>query len=172
MLKGMGGVMIFAGCLGLGVWYRGQLTGRVKALRLLKSILELLSSEIRYGRATLPECCRHIALQLPASFCKAMQEVDERMSRNDGETFTSVFCECMRNPLKELPLREEDREDFLGFVYESGFMDGQMQLQTLERSCKLLADTTERLQKENVEKCRIAVGLGAMGGLLLILVLW
>lgn len=172
MLKEMGGVMIFAGCLGLGMWYRGQLTGRVKALRLLKSILELLSSEIRYGRATLPECCRHVALQLPASFCQAMREVDERMRRNDGDTFTSVFCECMRKPLKELPLREEDREDFLGFVSESGFMDGQMQLQALERSCKLLADTMERLQKENIEKCRIAVGFGAMGGLLLILVLW
>ena len=172
MLKGIGGIMIFTGCLGLGVWYRGQLTGRVKALRLLKSILELLSSEIRFGRATLPECCRHIALQLPTSFCKAMQEVDERMRRNDGDTFAAVFCECMRKPLKELPLREEDREDFLGFASEAGFMDGQMQLRTLERSCRLLADTTDRLQRENDDKCRIAVGLGVMGGLLLILVLW
>ena len=172
MLKSVGGIMIFAGCLGLGVWYRVQLTGRVKALRLLRSILELLSGEVRYGRATLPECCRHIAPQLPSSFCRAMQEVDERMRRNDGDTFTSVFCECMRKPLKELPLQEEDREDFLGFVSESGFMDSQMQLRTLERSCKLLTDTTERLQRENVEKCRMAVGLGAMGGLFLILVLW
>ena len=172
MLKGIGGVMIFAGCLGLGVWYRGQLTGRVRALRLLKRILELLSGEIRYGRATLPECCRHIAVHLPTAFCNAMQEVDERMRRNDGDTFPSVFCKCMRKPLNELPLREEDRENFLGFVSESGFMDSQMQLQTLDRSCKLLADTTERLQKENVEKCRMAVGLGAMGGLLLILMLW
>lgn len=172
MLKGMGSVMVFLGCLGLGMWYRGQMTGRIKALQLLKSILELLSSEIRYSRATLPECCRHIALQLPASFCKGMQEVDERMRRNDGDTFAAVFCECMRKPLEELPLREEDRKDFLGFASEAGFMDGQMQLRTLDRSCKLLADTTERLQKENVEKCRMAVGLGAMGGLFLILVLW
>ena len=172
MLKGIGGVMIFVGCLGLGVWYRGQLTGRVRALRLLKRILELLSGEIRYGRATLPECCRHTAAHLPESFGKAMQEVDERMRRNNGDTFPTVFCECMRKPLSELPLREEDREDFLGFVFESGFMDSQMQLQALERSCRLLADTTERLQKENVDKCRMAVGLGVMGGLLLILVLW
>ena len=172
MLKGIGGILIFTGCLGLGVWYRGQLTGRVKALRLLRSILELLSSEVRYGRATLPECCRHIALQLPASFCRAMQEVDERMRRNDGDSFVAVFCECMRKPLMELPLREEDRKDFLSFASEEGFMDSQMQLRTLERSCKLLTDTTEELQRENVEKCRMAVGLGAMGGLLLILMLW
>ena len=164
--------MVFADCLGLGLWYRGQLTGRVRALRLLKSILELLSSEIRYGRATLPECCKHVASDLPAPFCDALREVDERMRKNDGDTFAAVFCECMRKPLEELPLRREDRENFLGFTSEGGFPDGQMQLRTLERSLELLADTAERLQKENVEKCRMAVGLGAMGGLLLILVLW
>ena len=172
MLRGIGGVMIFMGCLGLGVWYRGQLTGRVRALWLLKGVLELLSSEIRYGRATLPECCRHAASQLPAPFCEALREVDERMRRNDGDTFAAVFCECMSKPLKELPLRKEDRDNFLGFASEEGFLDGQMQLRTLERSSELLSDTAERLQKENVEKCRMAVGLGAMGGLLLILVLW
>lgn len=172
MLKGIGGVMIFMGCMGLGVWYRGQLTGRVKALRLLKSILELLASEVRYGRATLPECCRHVASQLPAPFCEALREVDERMRRNDGDTFAAVFFECMRKPLEELPLRSEDRENFLGFASGEGFQDGRMQLRTLERSSELLSDTVERLQKENVEKCRMAVGLGVMGGLLLILVLW
>ena len=172
MLKGAGGIMIFAGCLGLGVWYRGQLTGRVKALRFLKGILELLSSEVRYGRSTLPECCGHVALQLPAPFCKAFQEVNEGMRKNNGDTFAKVFCECMRKPLEELPLRKEDRENFLGFASEGGFMDSQMQLRTLECSSRLLADTAERLERENVEKCRMAVGLGAMGGLLLILVLW
>ncbi len=35
-----------------------------------------------------------------------------------------------------------------------------------------LAATEEQLVRENEEKCRMAVGLGAMGGLLLILVLW
>ena len=172
MLKGIGGAMVFMGCLGLGLWYRGQLTGRVKALRLLKSILELLFSEIRYGRATLPECCRHVASQLPAPFSEALREVDERMRKNEGDTFAAVFCECMRKPLEELPLRRDDRENFLSFASEGGFSDRQMQLRTLERSSELLSDTAERLQKENVEKCRMAVGLGAMGGLLLILVLW
>ena len=172
MLKGIGGIMIFMGCLGLGVWYREQLTGRVRALRLLKSILELLSSEVRYGRSTLPECCRHVASQLPTPFCEALREVDERMHKNDGDTFAAVFCECMKKPLEELPLRREDRENFLGFASEGGFSDRQMQLRTLERSSELLSDTAERLQRENVEKCRMAVGLGAMGGLLLILVLW
>lgn len=172
MLKGIGACFIFAGCLGLGIWYRGQLTGRVRALRLLKSILELLSSEVRYGRATLPECCRHTADQLQPPFSDALREVDERMRENTGATFAEVFEQCMEDPLKTLPLKEADRGNFLQFVSESGFTDRQMQLRVLERSGELLEGTVESLERENAEKCRMAVGLGAMGGLLLILVLW
>lgn len=71
-----------------------------------------------------------------------------------------------------LPLRREDREAFLQFVSENGYTDGQMQLLAIQRSRDILKNTIERLERENTEKCRMAVGLGAMSGLLLILVLW
>lgn len=172
MLRGIGCFMIFAGCFGLGLWYRQQFTGRVKALRLLKSILELLASEIRYGRATLPECCRHAGDQLAFPFDEGMRRVDEKMWENTGETFAEVFRECLRDPLGTLPLKEEDRETFFQFASKAGFMDGQMQLRVMEHSGELLEGTAEKLERENAEKCKMAVGLGVMGGLLLILVLW
>jgi len=74
--------------------------------------------------------------------------------------------------LDELPLHGEDREAFLQFASEEGYMDGQMQLLAIRRSRERLENTARRLEQENTEKCRMAVGLGAMGGLLLILVLW
>ena len=61
MVRMLGGCMVFAGCLGLGLWYRYQFGARIKALHNLERMLELLASEVRYGRATLPECCSHIA---------------------------------------------------------------------------------------------------------------
>ena len=64
MLRGLGCCMIFGGCLGLGLWYRSQLNGRIGALRSLRNILELLAGEVRYGRDTLPECCGHISRYL------------------------------------------------------------------------------------------------------------
>lgn len=172
MLKGIGGVMIFTGCLGLGLWYRGQLTGRIRALRMLRGILELLSSQVRYGRATLPECCRHVAVQLAPPLDQAFRTVAERMQENTGASFAQVFREQMAEYLGELPLTSEDRETFLQFASETGFLDGQMQLRVMEQSGELLAGTAERLERESTEKCRMALGLGVMGGLLLILVLW
>lgn len=74
--------------------------------------------------------------------------------------------------MKELPLKPEDREAFLRFLPESGYMDGQMQLLSIQRSRALLEETMDRLERDNGEKCRLAVGLGAMSGILLVLILW
>lgn len=171
LVKVLGGGMIFSGCLGLGLWYREQLNGRIKALRNLKYILELLSSEIRYGRAALPECCIHIGRILSGPFAVAFLETGRRMEENTGGTFEEAFREEMVPVLAQLPLKDEDREVFLRFTVQTGFADGQMQLRSIEQSMELLGMTEEKLLEENGEKCRMAVGLGAMGGLLLILIL-
>ena len=72
----------------------------------------------------------------------------------------------------ELPLQQADRDAFLQFIPENGYMDGQMQLLSIQRSRAMLESTMEQLEKENAEKCRLALGLGAMSGMLLVLILW
>lgn len=164
--------MIFAGCLGLGMWYRYQFSARIKALRSLVHMLELLASEVRYGKSTLPECCNHIAEGLSADFETAFLAVGRRMEENMGTSFGEVFREEMEKALKNLPLQQDDRENFLRFAVRTGYSDSQMQLREIEQSAELLRTTEKKLERENAEKCRMAVGLGAMGGLLLVLVFW
>lgn len=146
--------------------------GRIKTLRILRNILELLASEVRYGRATLPECCGHSARYLPEPFDEVFRVIGKRMEENTGISFGAVFREEMNDALKNLPLKDEDREHFMQFTSQTGFMDSQMQLHAIEQSAELLHATEEKLVKENIEKSRMAVGLGAMGGLLLIIMLW
>ncbi len=171
MLKLVGGSFIIGGCLGLGLWYKGQFNGRITALRMLQTILEFLCSEIRYGRGTLPECCGRVASRLSVSCREAFEQIARRMQDYQGESFEEVFKSCMEEPLKELPLTDGDREEFFRFVSGNGFMDGEMQIRMIEQSREQLRNVTERLERDNAEKCRMAVGLGAMSGLLLILVL-
>lgn len=171
MLKLAGSCMILSGSLGLGLWYRRQFTGRVTALRELCGILNLLCSEIRYGRGTLPECCAQAAKRITGPCGEAFRQIAERMRENTGESFAEVFRSCTREPLLELPIKAEDREEFLRFVSAGSFGDGQMQLDLLEQSRRQMEARAQTLERENSEKCRIAAGLGALGGLLLILVL-
>ncbi len=121
MLKILGGCMIFSGCLGLGMWYSTQLRGRIKAVRNLRNILELLAGEIGYGRATLPECCTHTARYLHPPFDQAFCRIGERMEENMGVSFGEVFREEME---KTLSVKGKRQRRFSG-VYLADRVYGQ-----------------------------------------------
>lgn len=155
----------------MGLWYRERFTGRLSCLRDLQRIQELLVSEIRYGRATLPECCSSIALRLPEPYSSCLSAVYERMRENAGVMFGQVFREEMSPCLDKLPLAEADKKCFLSLFTECGFEEERMQIRTIEQNKELLQQTITELERENKEKCRMAVGLGALSGLLLVVVL-
>ena len=93
------------------------------------------------------------------------------MQENTGVIFGEVFSEDMGACLQELPLTQEDKNNFLNIFSDKGFRDEGMQIRNIEQSKELMEHTIARLEKENNEKCRMAVGLGAMSGLLILIVL-
>ena len=93
------------------------------------------------------------------------------MRENTGESFAAVFAEETGKVLDILPLKEADRQEFLRFAAQGSFADGQMQLRVVEQSREQLLKTEAVLEGESADKCRMAIGLGAMSGLMILLVL-
>lgn len=93
------------------------------------------------------------------------------MQENTGEKFEVIFGEVFRQCFLKLPIAEPDKAQFLQFVSTDSFNEERMQLCAIEQSEDHLRHRAEELEKENAEKCRMAVGLGAMSGLLLVIVL-
>lgn len=153
------------------MWYRTQMMRRLSVLRELVKILELLMGEVRFGKATLPECCKRLAMRLSHPFGKAMEEVYLEMKKNDGVAFAQLFYERMNMVLMEMPLTNEDRTQFFQFVEKGSYEDGAMQLRSMEQSKEELEETIHMLATECVEKGRVVVSLGAMSGILLVIVL-
>lgn len=147
------------------------MNGRLVALRELGRIQEMLIGEIRYGKSTLPECCSRIAEHIQEPYQSAFFCIYDRMNEHTGEGFREVFSEEMRSCLEKLPVTGEDGKTFLSLFSSSGFGDDGMQIRMIEQSRELLGQTIDRLERENREKCRMAVGLGAMSGLLLLIIL-
>jgi len=98
--------------------------------------------------------------------------LNEKLQKADGESCGKIFRTVLEEGMQELPLQKADKEAFFQFMPETGYMDGQMQLLSIRRSRALLEGTLENLEKETAEKCRLALGLGAMSGMLLVLILW
>lgn len=128
-------------------------------------------SEIRYGKTPLPECCKRIGERVKQPYSMAFWSIYQKMEENTGDSFAEIFCSQMEKCLMQFPLSSQDREQFLSFAEGNSFGDGSMQIRSIERSRELLQITVKNLERENAEKCRMAVGLGAMSGLLLIIIL-
>lgn len=167
----LGGGLILIGCMGLGLWYRQQMVRRLHLTRELICILEQWISEIRYNRSTLPECCRQIGRQRKDCLGAICDSVYREYAASEDAGFLEFAQESFRRRLKLLPLKKEDIEQFLLFVGKEGYADEAMQIRAMELSRQRLEQTAETQQRELIQKCRLSVGLGAMSGLLLLILL-
>lgn len=163
--------MILLGCLGLGLWYRGQFLGRLHTIRELIRILEQWISEIRYNSSTLPECCRQIGRQREDRLGEICTEVYREYTETEDSGFLELAEKSFRRQLRTLPLKKEDIDEFLLFAGKEGYADETMQVKSIELSKQGLEYMADMQQREIAQKCRLSVGLGAMGGLLLLLLL-
>lgn len=171
MLQIIGAICIVAGCSGMGFYYRGRFHTALWHLRYMKQILEMFMSEIRYDKATLPECCRRIGAVSKAPYGEALIHIYEAMQEDVGISFYETWKETMDKTLADLPLETEERRICSELAENSGIADNLMQLKTLEQRRDLL-DTYIKNREENLEKqCRMASGLGVMSGLLLAVLL-
>ena len=164
-------MMIVCGCLGLGIWYRQQFLGRLHRIRELIAILEQWSSEVRYNRSTLPECCLRIGNCREDRLGRICKEVYEEYITSEGSGFLEMAEESFRKKLNTLPLKKEDIDRFLLFTGREGYAEEAMQIRAIELAKQELERTAEMQQREISQKCRLSVGLGAMSGLLIVILL-
>jgi stage III sporulation protein AB len=133
--------------------------------------MEVMMSEIRYSKSTLPECCGRLGDRLEEPYGLTFSRIGEIMRENRGESFRDIFREQMTKCLEKIPIRRQEKKLFLDFAAESGFTEGKMQLLSIGQYQDRLKGIIEVAERELAEKSKMALGLGAMSGLLLVLIL-
>ncbi len=171
MLRLIGAICIVAGCTGIGFWYRRKFHISLWHLRYMCRIAELFMSEIRYGKATLAECCRQIGEKAEEPYREALLAIYEGMESRDGVSFSAKWEQQMEKALSEVPVTREEKEIFLGLSACSGLADNQMQIRAIEQYRDMLAGAIKDREKELEKQGRMAAGLGIMSGLLLTVIL-
>ena len=171
MLRIIGAFCIIAGSTGIGFWYRGQLKEALYHLHYMERLLGLFIGEIRYQKATLPECCRQIGEKAKEPYRSALLAIYEALKAHDGYGFAEKWQEIMGSALADLPLKRSEKDLFLGCFGGYEFSDGTTQQRMLEQSGDMLA-TAAKSREANLEKQgHLAAGLGVMGGMLLTVLL-
>ena len=171
MLRLAGCMLTALGCVGLGYWYRRQFAERLRHLKTLISILDIMMSEVRYSKASLPECCRSLSVRLEEPYREVFSRIWEETRENDGETYREIFVKNMKECMGQVPLGNEEKRLFLELAARYGFEDTRMQLSSMEQCKEQLKTLCTRLEREVNEKGKMAMSLGTLGGLLLIVIL-
>ncbi len=170
MLRLIGAVLIIGGSTGIGFWYRQKFHTALWHLRYMVQILELFMSEIRYGKATLPECCRQIGQKAEEPYKTALIKIHKAMESREG-SFPDQWQEWMGEALAEIPVSKNEKEIFLEFSGGCNLADNQMQIRAIEQYRDMLAGAVRNREKEIEKQGRMAAGLGIMSGLLLAVIL-
>ena len=111
MLKAAGGILAFARCALLGYWYRQRFQERIRHIRRLEGILEMLMSEVRFAKAPLPECCEKLGKRLESPYREAFEAAGRAGEQKEGEAFGDCLEKNCRNACPK-PLLAEKRRKF------------------------------------------------------------
>ncbi len=169
MQKGISLFMILAGCSGLGFWYSTQFQKQFITLQAFCSMLELYLGQIRFTRCSLPECCLQLAERAQEPYGQIFRNIYEEACANSGESFGNICERYLTEGLKTAVCQKKDKEIFISCFSKGGFEEDVLQLRHIEQARAELEDRMVRTAGENASKCRLALSLGTMGGLLLVL---
>ena len=132
-------------------------------------ILELLMGQIRFGRCTLPECCLELAERVEEPYKSSFRAIYDRSCNSTGESFGQLSEAQLQQDLQALVADKTDKEVFISCFAGRGYEEDRMQIRIIEQSKQQLEERVQVLSGENATKCRLALSLGTMSGLLLII---
>lgn len=135
-------------------------------------MLELFLSEIRFSRCTLPEGCMRVAERVREPYVSLFTAIYEKSCENTGESFSEVCREIFREGLAGENACEEDKALFTECFVSGGYAEDRMQLRVMEQAKEELEKKSATLEAGVASKCRLALSLGTMSGLLIIILLW
>lgn len=171
MLRVMGAGLIMAGCSGIGFWYRKRFYLGLGHLQSMRQILELFMSEIGYGKAALPECCKKVGERVEEPYRGALLEIHAGMEKKEN-SFRECWHSVMERALKRLPVTEREKKIFLSFPDCCGLQDNRMQIRAIEQYRDMLNTAISCREAALEKQGKLAAGLGIMCGLLLVIVLY
>ena len=88
------------------------------------------------------------------------------MSEYSGNTFSQVWKEAVENQLHSTSLNKKDKSSLIQFGENLGYLDKEMQMNTIELFINQMEDELQDLSETTKEKVYLYKSLGIMGGFL------
>lgn len=172
MLRILGGILMVAAGIGLGLERIRSLRNHVSSMEEIRRILLLLQSEISYAKVPFTYAFKKIGRKCKEPYRTWLHTMWENLKEQEGARMRSIWEEAVESCLPPSGLHKKEMEKLQSLGADLGLLDGQMQQQVL---AVFLQDWQEELEKKKkilAEQSRICFWVGCMGSLMLLLLLW
>jgi stage III sporulation protein AB len=163
-LAGMG--LVMAGCIGIGVYYQMREIFRYRNLQELLKAMTVLEGEIGTMRTPLPDALFQVSERTGGITAAFFQGVANSLADGQGE-FAGIWKCKLGDTVSAAQLREQDKNALEELGNMLGYLDVEMQMQSI-RLCKRRLETgIKELENEKEKQSKLYPVLGTMAGVLL-----
>lgn len=170
-IKMLGCVLILSSSAGMGLYFSSELKGRIQDLKELRRIITLLRGDIRYANSPLPEAVQALSVRHEGRYKKFLKMAAERLSGYEGVSFCEIWKESINKGLENTSLSKKDLQSLSVFGENLGYLDKEMQLNTIDLYLSQIEEEIKELSKGVKEKTYMYNTLGILGGIFLTIIM-
>jgi stage III sporulation protein AB len=169
--KIIGCILVILSSAGMGFFFSNEVKCRIEDLKELRKLIVLLRGDIRYGNTPLPEAVSSIARRHRGCYSPFLTKVSVRLNELSGLTFQDIWKEAVENELNDTSLSKKDKLQLQQFGENLGYLDKDMQMNTLELFLSQMEEEIKELSKTVKEKSYLYNSLGIMAGIFIAIVM-
>lgn len=171
MIKIIGAALIIIGSSGIGICVGQDMKNRLESLYLLRHMILLMQSEVKFHKATLQEACEVTALHIEGHLQQFLKAIVEKVKLQEGKSFFSIWKEECEQKLENMNLTKKDLTMLSDMMIKAGFSDYEMQLTAMDLYMEQVNIQIEKLKEILEKKCTVYRCFGIMSGILLVILL-
>jgi len=171
IMKIIGCILVIGSSTGIGFFFSSEMKCRIENLKELKKLFGLLRGDIRYANTPLPEAISAIHRRQGGNFEPFFQYVSEKLQELSGLTFSDIWKTATELELANTALTKKDKLNLVHFGENLGYLDKDMQMNTLDLYLSQLEEEITELSKSVKEKSYLYNSLGIMAGVFITIVM-
>ena len=165
-LKWIGGGLTIIGCSGLGIWYSIGFLTRYNILQELERGMLILQGEISYGHTPLPQAFEQMARRTGGKVSRFFQKIAFLLEEGAAD-YETLWNKTIQEFFAHRDMGTEDRKELIQLGKTMGYLDIDMQIQSLELYRNRLCSGIQKMDREREKYVKLYPVLGTMCGAIL-----
>lgn len=158
--------------MSLGVGIAVMMKRRFEQLKEVERIINYIEGEIRYKHSILKEACINASEKCRQPFCDWLSNLGDRLEISDkGESFADIWSESLAMLYDSSLLNRKDINEINSLGQTLGYLDIRSQEMGLKLEKENIHNRLVQLDRELMNRMKISVILGTLGGIFIVIML-